>query len=185
MIRIGLDLDDTINYWWDIYLKRFGKPVDDTEVTYNVVNVLKFDRDFWESLPVKNRPEGFEPALYCTARVNNKRWTKHWLEKNGFPKKPVYQRFGYGLSKAPMIKGRVDVFIDDSPFNVFDLNQNGIPCLMLRTPQNEHVEFKYKINTLNYDEIIYQYNKIKLTLMNTNENRSKRRRSSITTINIG
>lgn len=160
MIKIGLDLDDTINYWYDVYVERFGIPKSDSEITHNVWNVLRHDQEFWETLPVKNRLVGFVPELYCTSRVNNKRWTRNWLKKNDFPNKPIYQRFGFGLSKAPLIKGRVDVFIDDSPFNVFDLNKKGIPCLMLTTPANAHIRFDYRIESLNYEEIKIQYEKI-------------------------
>ena len=34
--RIGLDLDDTINYWYCEYLKIFGVPKDDYEITKNI-----------------------------------------------------------------------------------------------------------------------------------------------------
>ena len=30
MIKIGLDLDDTINYWYDVYVKTFGIPKSDS-----------------------------------------------------------------------------------------------------------------------------------------------------------
>lgn len=159
-LRIGLDLDDTINYWWNIYIDRFGNPKSQEEITYNVWNILRHDKDFWETLPVKNRLSGFEPELYCTSRVSKKTWAKKWLAKNGFPGSPVYQRFGFGLSKAPLVKGRVDVFIDDSPFNVFDLNSKGIPCLMINSDENKDVDFEFRIETLDYEEIAYQYGRL-------------------------
>ena len=59
MLRIGLDMDDTINEWYPIYLKRFGPPKTDYEITYNVQNVLIRDKEFWLSLHIKNIPIDF------------------------------------------------------------------------------------------------------------------------------
>jgi 1,2-phenylacetyl-CoA epoxidase catalytic subunit len=36
MIRIALDLDDTINFWWPEYIKLFGTPKNDHEVIKNI-----------------------------------------------------------------------------------------------------------------------------------------------------
>ena len=135
-LRIGLDCDDTCNFWYEYYLKRFGTPKDDATITRNVTRVLRKDRDFWLNLPVKHRPD-FDVALYCTKRVNPKSWTKKWLEDNNFPKAPIYQVVSQNKNKADVIRGRVDVFIDDSVKNFIALNLAGIPCLLMDTPGNE------------------------------------------------
>ena len=36
MLRIGLDIDDTIGSWRPEYLERFGQPKSDFEITRNV-----------------------------------------------------------------------------------------------------------------------------------------------------
>lgn len=157
MLKIGLDLDQTIDDFWGPYLDRFGPPKTDSEVTRNVMRILSKDREFWLNLPVLRRPN-FVPALYCTARVNNKAWTKKYLEINNFPKAPVYQVPGYAATKAPRIKGRVDVFIDDSVRNFRELNSKGIPCLLMDAENNRHIDTILRVHTLNIEEIEYVYN---------------------------
>lgn len=134
-LRVGLDIDDTICAFMDPYINRFGKPKKDLEITWNVQRVLRRDRDFWLNLPVINRPN-FEPKLYCTKRIHPKAWTRKFLENNDLPLAPIYQVYLQTASKVPKIKGRVDVFIDDSISNFIDMNLNGIPCLLIDTPYN-------------------------------------------------
>ena len=135
-LRIGLDCDDTCNYWYEYYVKRFGPPKDNTTITRHVERILKKDRDFWLNLPVKNRPD-FDVILYCTKRVNPKAWTRKWLEDNDFPIAPIYQAYTQSKNKADLIKGRVDVFIDDSITNFILLNLSGVPCLLMDSPNNQ------------------------------------------------
>ena len=80
-LRIGLDIDDTVCDFINPYLKRFGTPHKDSEITRNVNRILIKDREFWLNLPVINRPD-FMPALYCTKRVHSKAWSKKFLELN-------------------------------------------------------------------------------------------------------
>ena len=40
-LKIGLDLDDTVNSWYPEYLKMFGAPKNNYEITKNVHNKLK------------------------------------------------------------------------------------------------------------------------------------------------
>ncbi len=134
-LRIGLDIDDTIADFNTGYIQRFGKwPKQDWCVTRNVQNILIHERDFWLNLPVKRIPD-FTPRLFCSARVNSRRWTKTYLTNLGFTS-PLYQVPGYHISKAKTLKGRVDVFIDDSLKNFIDLNLNGIPCLLIDSSNN-------------------------------------------------
>lgn len=157
MLRIGLDLDQTIADFYGEYFKRFGSPKKSTEITKNVERILKKDKNFWLSLPVLRRPD-FIPTLYCTARVNPKVWTKQYLDKQGFPKAPVYQVPGYFADKASRIKGRVDVFIDDSIHNFEKLNKLGIPCLLMDSPYNRDYNTEYRVYSLKLSEIEKVYN---------------------------
>ena len=65
------------------------------------------------------------------------------------------------MSKAPVLKGRVDVFIDDSIKNFEDLNSQGIPCLLIDSPQNRHYKTEYRIYSLDEKEIELMYLKMK------------------------
>lgn len=160
MLRIGLDLDQTIDDFYGPYFERFGTPKKDNEITKNVQRKLSKDKEFWLNLPVLRRPN-FVPALYCTARVNPKPWTKQYLEKEGFPKAPVYQVPGYCADKGMRIKGRVDVFIDDSVHNFEKLNKDGIPCLLMDSPYNQDYNTEHRIYNLDIIEIEVAYKKLK------------------------
>lgn len=152
-LRVGFDLDDTIFSFSDGYLKRFKKwPNHDWAITRNVVNILSKERDFWINLPVIRRPD-FVPTLYCSSRVNKKSWSKKAIQINGLPDSPLYQVPGYHIPKSKYIKGRVDVFVEDSPHQWKSLNLAGIPCLLIDSPNNKEYGPLLKIYTLNYSEI--------------------------------
>ena len=153
-LNIGCDLDDTIFGFSDAYLKRFKKwPNYDWAITRNVQYILINERNFWINLPVIRRPIGFEPKLYCSSRVNKKSWSKKAIEINDLPNSPLYQVPGYHIPKSKYIKGRVDVFIEDSPHQWKALNLAGIPCLLIDSPNNKEYGPVLKINSLDYDEI--------------------------------
>lgn len=156
-MRIGLDIDGVLADWWNPYKDRFGIPKTDSEITKNCVQKLSKDRDFWLGLPVIRRLKGFEPELYCTKRSCLKTYTKEWIDNNDFPHKPVYQVLYQFGNKAEYIRGRVDVFIDDSPFNFITMNMSGIPCLLMDAPHNKELGPILRIDTLNYDEILDAY----------------------------
>ena len=156
MIKIGLDVDDVLAEFMKTYLKRFGSPKNDNEITWNVFNVLRNDKHFWENLPVLNRLN-FIPELYCTKRVNSKVYTKNWLINNGFPKRPIYQMYYQQGNKADLIKGKVDVFIDDSVSNFIKMNLSGVPCLLYDKEYNQHWGPVGKVYCLDYKHIKETY----------------------------
>lgn len=159
-LRIGLDIDDCLAGFWEAYCNYFDtannpKMLKDEIITKNVQNILRHDRSFWLDLPVINRPD-FEPELYCTKRVINKNWTKAWLRNNGFPDKPVYQMYLQSGNKANMIKGKVDLFIDDSLSNVIKMNNSGVPTLLYHTERTKDIPYA-KVYSLDKDHIIDTY----------------------------
>ena len=159
-MRIGLDIDDCLADFWGAYCEYFDtkhnpKMLEDEIITRNVQRILRKDKDFWLNLKVKNRPD-FVPELYCTKRVNNKRWTREWLLSNGFPDRPIYQMYYQHGNKADMIKGRVDVFIDDSLTNVLQCQKSGVPALLFHTERTEDFPM-VKVYSLNKDDIIDSY----------------------------
>lgn len=159
-MRIGLDLDDTVNSWWSEYLERFGPPTSDAEITYNVENVLRHDKDFWLNLPVIHRPD-FEVELFCTKRVHSKKWTKEWLSINNIsPNAPVYQLLYQRGNKARLIKGKVDVFVDDSISNFIQMNLSGVPCLLMDSPNNKQWGPVGRVYSLKKKDIIRSYYKL-------------------------
>lgn len=157
MLRIGLDLDDTVNFWWDEYVKIFGNPKNDHEITKNVYRKLRKNKQFWMNLPVKNYPD-FDVTLYCTKRVIPKNWSKEYLKNNNIPIKPIYQQWYQYGKKSSLIKGRVDVFIDDSISNMIELNLAGIPCLLMDSENNKSWGPIGRIYDLSYKNIEQAYN---------------------------
>ena len=144
-LRIGLDCDEVISKFMEPYIAKFGPPKNDSIITYHCFNVLRFDKSFWMNVPLLHVPD-FKPALFCSKRVHNKRWSKKYIEKNlGITDVPFYQVYYQYASKAPYIKGRVDVFIDDSPSNFKDLNAKGIPCLLMDSPYNRNFNTPLRI----------------------------------------
>lgn len=165
ILKCGFDVDNTIADFDGGYLKRFGKfPNHDWAITRNVNNILIKEKDFWLNLPVLRLPD-FEPRLFCSARVNNRRWTKKYLVDHGL-NAPLYQVPGYHLSKAKTIGHKVDVFIEDSLKNFIDLNLKGIPCLLIDSPNNQSWGPVGRIFSLQYAEIEDAYNWFMRTVFN-------------------
>ena len=79
-LRISSDIDGCLCDFYTPYLKRFGTPKKDTEITRNVVNILSKDRDFWLNLP-KINTLNWAPAQYTTARTIKKKWIKDSTKK--------------------------------------------------------------------------------------------------------
>ena len=157
-VRIGLDMEQVLDDFMGPYLERFGTPKNDFEITKNVQRILSKDREFWLNLPVINEID-FIPELYCSKRVNPKAWSKKWLAQNGFPNRPFYQMWYQKGNKANMIKGRVDIFIDDSISNFKQMNESGVPCLLLDTPYNYDFDTPLRIHSLKKAEINFAYKK--------------------------
>lgn len=164
-LKISLDLDDTILSFQNHYISKFGQPKTDLEITKNVRGILLKDKDFWLSQPLINIPN-FVPTQYTTARLINKNWIKQQLELNNLPKSPIYQVLGVSLSKANMLRGRVDVHIDDSLRVFKDLNSRGIPCLLIDSPYNQEWGPIGRIYSLDIEEIEEVYNLFINTIFN-------------------
>lgn len=162
-LKIGLDIDDTILYWFPEYLKRFGEPKNEFEITRHVQRDLRKDRNFWLSLQPKHRPN-FPVTLYCTKRVCNKDWSKRWIEDHDYPNAPVYQIFSQSQNKASLIKGKVDVFIDDSISNFKAMNLAGLPCLLMDADHNRSWGPIGRVYSLDEDEIKETYDLFMLTI---------------------
>ena len=162
-LRVGSDIDQTLSDFVGPYEKLFGKNNPDEKITWNVENKLRYNKEFWTTLPLIRRPD-FEFTLYCTKRVNPKSYTKEWIRTNNLPEVPVYQQLCQIASKAPLIKGRVDVFIEDSVSNFLDLNRKGIPCLLIDSPYNQEWGPVGRIYSLEYAEIEDSYQLFKYTM---------------------
>lgn len=163
-LKISMDLDGCLCDFYGPYYERFGTPKADSEITKNINNILKQDKSFWLNLPVINELNWI-PRQYTTARIIPKQWIKEYLKDNLFPKAPVYQVLGYGLSKYRKIRmGGCHLHIDDSLSVFKDLNSKGLPCLLLDTPYNQEWGPIGRVYSLDIDEVEETYNLFKETL---------------------
>ena len=152
-LKVSMDLDGVLVDFYRPYLERFGKPEKDSVITKHVNTILIKDKEFWMNLPVLNELN-WTPRQYTTARVIKKQRIKEYLEKEMFPKAPIYQIHGYGLSKYSKIKmGGCHLHIDDSLSVFKDLNLRGIPCLLLNSMENQSWGPIGRIYSLDEDEV--------------------------------
>lgn len=154
--KIGLDIDEVLADWVGHWTKYHGQEMPEIwNFDRNIgakFELLKNDKDFWLSIPVKTKPSDihFEPHCYITSRSIPKEWTEEWLDKNGFPTMPVYS-VGLGESKVDIAKySGVEIFIDDRYENFVELNNNGVCCFLFDAPHNQRYDVGYKrIKSLN------------------------------------
>lgn len=170
MIRIALDLDDTVFDFLGAYRDVFPgeKNMQEAKITKNVLSLRK-DKHFWENLPLLEMPN-FEPCIYATKRINSKIYTRNCLTKYGLPVKPIYQIYSQAGNKATIIKGRCDVLVDDSAFNCYQAMRVGFPAILITRPHNVNSDYPYRINRLDLEEILEVYKQISCVQRKLNQN---------------
>lgn len=157
MIRIALDLDDTIFDWRGEYSKLFGN-IDthtDEQITKNV-RKCQYNKDFWSNLPLLEEPD-FTPTIYSTKRISSKDYTRNNLRKYNLPIVPIYQMVSQLGNKANQIKGVADILIDDSIYNVKQALDVGFPALLINREHNQHDNSVIRIYSLSIEDILNGY----------------------------
>lgn len=160
MIRIALDLDDTVFDFLGAYREAFPgeRNMLNSNIDKNVLSLRK-NKKFWENLPLLEMPN-FEPCIYATKRINSKTYTRNCLSRYGLPIKPIYQIYYQQGNKANIIKGHCDVLVDDSVFNCYQAMQVGFPAILITRPHNVHSDYPYRVNKLDIEEIMEVYSRI-------------------------
>lgn len=160
MIRIALDLDDTVFDFLGAYQEAF--PGETNMVKPHIdrnVFALRKNKKFWEGLPLLEMPN-FEPCIYATKRINSKVYTRNCLTRHGLPIKPIYQIYTQRGNKANIIKGRCDVLVDDSAFNCYQAMEVGFPAILITRPHNVNSDYPYRVSKLDFEEILEVYKRI-------------------------
>jgi len=86
----------------------------------------------------------FEPDCYVTSRPVSTEITEQWLDKNGFPHRPVHT-VGLGQSKVEILKEiGCEIFVDDRFDNFVEINRAGICCYLFDAPHNQRYDVGYK-----------------------------------------
>jgi FMN phosphatase YigB (HAD superfamily) len=160
MIRIALDLDDTVFDFLGAYREAFPgeRNMINSNIDKNVLSLRK-NKKFWENLPLLEMPN-FEPCIYATKRINSKTYTRNCLSRYGLPIKPIYQIYYQQGNKANIIKGHCDVLVDDSVFNCYQAMKVGFPAILITRPHNVHSDYPYRVNRLDIEEIMEVYSRI-------------------------
>jgi uncharacterized HAD superfamily protein len=148
---VGLDIDEVIADWVQAYMDKYG--LEERPVFWNFdkeigekFRQLKEDKDFWLGVPPKIDPNSlpFEPTCYITSRPIPTEWTEEWLQKNGFPARPIYT-VGVDMSKLEAAKDAgIDIFVDDRYENFVELNRAGICTYLMDAPHNQRYDVGHK-----------------------------------------
>lgn len=108
------------------------------------------DNRFWIDIPRIFDPKEFDYPIkgYVTARPIGNEVTKKWLDLNGFPEGELVN-VGTGVSKVDALKGKCDVFVDDSIYNFMELQSMCITCFLMTRPHNQ----KYNVGHMRVSDI--------------------------------
>jgi len=147
--KIGLDVDEVLCDWVGGWCMKFGMARPDS---WNFDRLIKERFQgledtheleyFMLGLERKIDPNEipFEPHCYVTSRSVPTEITEKWLDRNGFPTRPVYT-VGMGTSKVEAIKAAgVDIFVDDCFRNYEELNNAGICTYLLDAKHNRRYD---------------------------------------------
>lgn len=147
--KIGLDIDDVLADWttaWIRYHKlkvpsswHFDRKIEDR---LNAMKDAGTINDFYMKLKPKVKPEDipFEPHCYITSRPVPTEISQEWLDKHGFPQRPVYT-VPLFTSKIKVAKeAGIDIFVDDRFDNFVEFNKNNICCYLFTSVQNKRYD---------------------------------------------
>ena len=162
--KIGLDIDEVLADWLPAWTKKFKIKNVPTTWFFDHKIRERFDElkakneldDFFLNLNPRLKPTDipFEPHCYITSRPVDSEITRQWLEKHGFPMRPVYTVLPNETKVEIAKNAGVDYFVDDGYHNFIELNKAGICCFLFDAPHNRKYEVGYK-RIYSLKELIY------------------------------
>ena len=152
--KIGLDIDEVLCDWLGGWRELWNIKEPPTSWYFDRQIRQRFEDmkaagtldSFYAGLKPLINPEDipFEPHCYITSRPCSLETSIAWLDKWGFPTKPVYS-VGVGQSKVDVAKeSGIDIFVDDSYDNFIPLNKAGICTFLYDQPHNRRYDVGYK-----------------------------------------
>jgi uncharacterized HAD superfamily protein len=162
-MRIFLDIDDVIGNFQEHFSNHFNVPLQKSWVTSNLMKnrlgIIKNDKNFWLSMPIKNKPN-FIPKGFVSARGINLSWTKEFLKINKIQGRTNVHHVNWGESKISILKQlNADIFIDDNYKTFKECNRSGIFCLLMDSEHNQKYKTKLRIFDLDINIIMELYRK--------------------------
>jgi hypothetical protein len=161
MPKISLDLDEVLCDFLSSWKKRWNIKSVPTSWFFDRQILKRFDimresrelDEFYMNLQPLVDPKDilFEPCCYITSRPVSSQVSEDWLDKHGFPQRPVYTTDpDKGITKVSLCEANsVEVFVDDRFENWRDLNKAGITCYLYTQPHNERYDVGHlRINNL-------------------------------------
>jgi len=106
---------------------------------------------FYLSIEPLLKPEDipFEPHCYITSRPVVKEITEEWLNKHGFPSKPVIGLDIHTSKVDAAKKVGVEIFVDDFYDNFLDLNNNNVLTYLYSASHNMEYDVGHmRLNSL-------------------------------------
>jgi hypothetical protein len=130
--------DEIPEHWmqWDEY-----QP-EDNEAYQEAWNSIAQKPGFWTERiqPFDDAYIHTDVAAYITNRSVPSPLSQMWLLDHNFPNAPVTS-LGHDVSKMGAAEAEnLDLFVDDKPEIVRNMNEHGIPCLLMNRPHNWDAE---------------------------------------------
>lgn len=151
--KIGLDVDEVLCNWVGGWIERFNMEVPrswffDRNITQRFEDLRASGEldAFYAGLQPLIEPDSipFEPHCYVTSRPVSTSITEKWLDRHGFPSRPVYT-VDIKHSKVEVLRtAGVEIFVDDRFDNFVEINRAGICCYLMDTPHNQRYEVGHK-----------------------------------------
>lgn len=165
-LKIGLDIDgvlaDFTRAWHELYPEVSPSPTTwylDPKIgeRFKAMREANTLDEFYLNIQPLINPKDipFEPHCYITSRPVAREITEKWLNKHGFPPKPVIS-LELRQSKVDAAKNiGVDIFIDDFYDNFVELNNSGITTYLYTAPWNTGYDVGHlRINSLKELELL-------------------------------
>ncbi len=129
-----------IKKFGDLYYEKAIKNVEPKDDAVDIINKL-----------YKNNEIIIITARWEKGFGKIKRMTKKWLQKNNIHYHKLY--IGHLDKRGIAQKNNIDLFIDDSIKNCYDIQKLGIKTFIMTSKQNENFDTKEIIRVNNWKDI--------------------------------
>jgi hypothetical protein len=151
--KIGFDVDEVVCDWVGPWCQKYNLPIPnswsfewDTKEKFDKLNESGELAEFYLSLPPKILAKDLpiEPACYISHRPVEDTVTKQWLQKHGFPLKPVFHVKNREDKLRVAKEMELDYFVDDNYDTYRMMNDGGICCFLLDAQHNQKYNVGYR-----------------------------------------